>query len=429
MFDAAIVAIGDELVLGQTVDTNTAWVCQRLASRGIMAKLHLTVPDDRAMIRDAFAQGARTAPWVIVTGGLGPTEDDLTRFAFADALGVELAEDPQAMAHLQTWYAGRGKTMPQTNLVQAMLPAGTTVLPNPVGTAVGMQGSLGGSRVFVMPGVPRELHAIFEESVQPLIDAATAGHFLLTRKINTFGLGESTVAGVLGDLMRRDANPTIGTTVSGGVVSIRLRAETEDRAQAEAMLDDAEAAVRERMGAFVFGVDSELLQEAAVRLLGDKSITVATAESCTGGKVAAALTDVAGSSAVYPGGWVTYANEQKAANLGVDAALIEAEGAVSHAVACAMAEGARREAGVDLAISTTGIAGPSGGTDTKPVGTVWFGLADVGGSRAWHAHLRGNRTMVRDRARMIALQIVRFAALGDDPAGIEWLSEAVPEGV
>lgn len=427
MYDAAILAIGDELVLGQTVDTNTAWVCQRLAARGVMAKLHLTVPDDREAIRAAFLQAAESAPWVIATGGLGPTEDDLTRFALADAMGVELKEDPSAAEHLKTWYAGRGKTMPAANLVQTMLPDGSTMIPNPVGTAPGMRVRLGEAQVFVMPGVPRELFAMYADSVEPAIEAATSGHFLLTRKINTFGLGESTVAGLIGDLMRRDANPTIGTTVSGGVVSVRIRAETEQRDQAEAMLDEAERSVRERMGAYVFGVDEDLLQCVTVELLAEKTMTLATAESCTGGKLSAALTDVPGSSAVYLGGWVTYANQQKEA-LGVPSELIASEGAVSASVASAMAQAARQHSGADIAISTTGVAGPGGGTDAKPVGTVWFGLADADGARAWHAKLRGDRAMVRNRATMIALQMIRYAAIGEDPGEIEWLTEGATVG-
>ncbi|WP_428389603.1 competence/damage-inducible protein A [Mucisphaera sp.] len=421
MQQAAILAIGDELVLGQTVDTNTAWVCQRLAARGIMAKLHLTVPDDHEAIKAAFLQAAEAAPWVIVTGGLGPTDDDLTRFALADAMVVSLEEDAAALAELRTWFEGRGRPMPEKNRVQAMIPAGARALANPVGTAPGIRAELNGSRVFVMPGVPRELFVIFEQSVVPEIDEASSGHYLLTRKINTFGLGESAVGELLQDLMQRDANPTIGTTVAGGVVSVRIRATSESRQGALLLLDAAETKVRERLGVLVYGNDDVLLQEATVDLLKRRSLTVATAESCTGGSVANALTDVPGSSAVFLGGYVTYANAQKI-SLGVPEALIDAHGAVSGEVAEAMAGAARQAVGSSLAVSTTGIAGPDGGTPEKPVGTVWFGLATDEGAQAWRARLRGDRAMVRERSSMIALQILRYAALEEDPSDMDWLS-------
>ncbi|MEQ9461522.1 MAG: competence/damage-inducible protein A [Phycisphaeraceae bacterium] len=419
---AAILAIGDELVLGQTVDTNTAWIAQRLAARGIMANLHLTVPDDHHAIRDAFLQAADTAPWVIVTGGLGPTADDLTRFALAEAMGVDLVEDADALSTLKTWFEGRGKPMPQRNRVQAMIPRTASALPNPVGTAPGIHAKLNNAQVFVMPGVPRELFAIYQERVEPTIVAASGGNILMTRKINTFGVGESAIGETLSDLMTRDANPTIGTTVSGGVVSVRIRASGTRHDDVVCLLSTAQKQVETRLCALVYGLDDTLLQDATIALLREKNMTVATAESCTGGMISASLTDVAGSSAVFLGGFVTYANDRKINDLAIDEDTLSNHGAVSAAVARAMAQGARQRTGADIAIATTGIAGPEGGTPDKPVGTVWFGLATPSESCAYHAKLRGDRAMIRNRSKMIALQLIRFATMGEDPAQMDWLT-------
>lgn len=250
------------------------------------------------------------------------------------------------------------------------------MIENTCGTAPGIQATLGHCEVFVTPGVPREMFAMYERDIEPAIrEHAGDSRTILTSKINSFGSGESTIAEQLGELMARDRNPLVGTTVTNGYVSVRIRSEHEDPAQAEAMLAAAKRQVNDKVGPLAFGQDDETLQEAAVLLLTGQGKKVTTAESCTGGRIASMLTDVAGSSAVVLGGWVTYANEMKIEQVGVPSQLIEQHGAVSEPVVKAMALGALQRSGADYALSTSGIAGPGGGSQEKPVGTVWIGLA------------------------------------------------------
>jgi nicotinamide-nucleotide amidase len=303
-------------------------------------------------------------------------------------MGVPLETDAAQLAHIRRFFEGRGRPMAERNAVQAMCPVGASMVTNHWGTAPGLAATLGRAAVYVMPGVPREMRAMLEHAIEPelierglLRDAARA---ILTTKVNTFGLGESDVAERLGDLMQRDRMPVVGTTVAQGIVSVRVRSEAASADDARAALTDTAAVVKQRLGATVFGDDDATLQAALVELLVERQLTATTAESCTGGLIGAALTDVPGCSAAFAGGFVTYSNALKTAQLGVSAETLEAHGAVSAPVALAMAAGARRGSGADLAVSVTGVAGPDGGTDAKPVGTVWIGLA----SADTHAALR-----------------------------------------
>ncbi len=423
---AIILAIGDELCLGQTVDTNSAWVSAKLAECGVSTYAHQTVCDDRRAIELAIRWAAHNAEVVIISGGLGPTEDDLTREALADAMGVDLVEDPAALETLEAYFRGRGRgrPMPQRNRVQALHPAGSTTLPNPNGTAPGIYARLDRAEIFVLPGVPREMRPMILEQVLPRLEAHRgSGRTILTAKINTFGAGESNIAERLGPLMARDRNPKVGTTVSDGIVSIRLRSEFGDTAVA---LRETIEAVETAVGPLAFGRDDATLQDAVIALLIEKRATLATAESCTGGLLGGTLTEVPGSSAAYAGGWITYHNAMKINELGVDAALLDAHGAVSEPVVRAMAEEARRRSGATLAVSVSGIAGPDGGTPDKPVGTVWLGLAWRGEDGTEHTEARltrlpGDRASVRDRAAKCALQWTRLHLLGESADHLSWL--------
>jgi len=423
---AILLSIGDELILGQTVDTNSAWLAQRLMNHGIRCLEHLTVDDSLDEIAAAIAQSAARAELVIVTGGLGPTDDDLTRPALAKAMGVELVTDPASVQALEQFFRGRGYPMPGRNRVQATHPKTSTMIENTCGTAPGIRATLGRATVFVTPGVPREMRAMFEQSIEPeLVENAPDGRrTILTTKINTFGCGESDIAQRLGALMARDSNPLVGTTVAAGLVSVRIRAEYEDPELAQKELDATANAVENQLGPIVFGRDEVSIQAALVHLLVERKLTVATAESCTGGMIASMLTDVPGSSAVVKGGWVTYANAMKTQQLGVDEAVLEEHGAVSEPVVCAMAEGALRRAEADVAVSTSGVAGPGGGSEEKPVGTVWIGLAWRDGetvhSQARCAHFPGDRQTVRDRSAKCALQLLRLHLLGEDLGLVRW---------
>lgn len=426
--EAAILSIGDELVLGQTVDTNSAYLSAKLAERGIATRYHQTLADEQDVIAQAMVHASRLVPLIIITGGLGPTEDDLTRQALADAMGVELVEDRTSLDAIRTMMQRHGRKMADRNRIQAYHPAGTTMIPNSCGTAPGIEATLNRAAIYVMPGVPREMVAMYARSVEPKL--ASAGRVILTCKINTFGNGESNVAEMLGDLCDRQRNPLVGTTVSEGIVSVRIRSVFNDGDEARAQLDDTIEKVESALGAIAFGRDDATLQQSVIQLLRKQKRTVAAAESCTGGLVCKMLTDVAGSSAAVVGGWVTYINDMKMQQLGVQADALQQHGAVSGQIAAQMAQGALQRSGADIAASITGIAGPDGGSDDKPVGTVWIALAatDMDRPDARRFQLPGVREAVRDRAAKCALQMIRLHLLGKPLELIRWANNpASPE--
>jgi competence/damage-inducible protein CinA-like protein len=429
---AVILSIGDELALGQTVDTNTAYLAAKLAELGIWTLYHQTLADEKALIAGAIVAATAQAELVLITGGLGPTKDDLTRQALAQAMGVELVEDAESLKAIEAFFVGRSKTITDANRVQALLPDGTQGIPNAKGTAPGIRAALGKAMVFVMPGVPFEMRAMYDTTVLPAItDKAGGGRTILTTKVNTFGLGESSVGQLIGDLMDRDRNPTVGTTVANGIVSVRIRSEFADADEAQSQLDVSIKEVQQRLGPVVFGRDDQTIASTLLDALRDRKLTIATAESCTGGLIGKMLTDVAGSSDVYAGGWVTYTNEMKQAMLGVPVEVIESHGAVSGQTVCAMAAGALERSGADIALSVSGVAGPGGGTPDKPVGTVWLGLASRinGGEPSVQAVMvkfPGGRPQVRTRAAMCALQMARLH-LGNRPfTDIAWVMQTHP---
>ena len=428
---AVILSIGDELVLGQTVDTNSAWLSARLASHGIPTLYHQTIADERATIADAIRLASERATLVLITGGLGPTEDDLTRHALADALDQPLEADAQSLAQIEHFFHQRGRPMPERNRAQADRPKHAQAIANHDGTAPGIRASLSQARIYAVPGVPREMVAMFERAIEPELDVfANARHVILATRINTYGAGESTVADELADLMDRARNPKVGTTVSDGIVSVRIRSEFADRDEAQAQLDETAAQVEQRLGALAFGRDDESLQDAIVALLDQRGEQVATAESCTGGLIGQMLTSVSGSSAVYAGGWITYSNDMKQHALDVPQSLLAEHGAVSEPVVRAMAQGALAHCQTaQHSISITGIAGPTGGSDEKPVGTVWVGLGwrREGGcidTEARRLQLPGSRASVRDRSAKSALQLLRFHLLGEPLEQLRWVRNA-----
>jgi nicotinamide-nucleotide amidase len=425
---AAILSIGDELALGQILDTNSQWIADRLLTLGVRTAEHLTVDDDLASLTEAIRRLAERHALLVCTGGLGPTADDLTRQALAAAMGETLIEDPDALAHIEAWFAGRGG-MPATNRVQALRPRSSRCLPNPHGTAPGLAAVLGSARVFCLPGPPHEMTPMFESFVAP--EVATRDRAVRTRTVLTFGLGESRVAEILGPLMDRDRPsrglPLVGTTASRGVVSCRLRVEAPTAEQADAALDATEAEVTALLGPAVFdrrdpaSGDSpdiaDALQRALLALLRGRGERIAVVESCTGGLIGAELASVPGSSEAFAGGWVTYSNEMKIA-LGVPREIIERHGAVSGTCAIAMARaGLERAHAADPscahAVAVTGIAGPGGGSEDKPVGTVWIAVAGLDGpAEARRFRFRGGRDAVRGWAARAALGLLRLRLIG-----------------
>jgi nicotinamide-nucleotide amidase len=416
-----ILSIGDELVLGQTVDTNSAWLSQQLASLGCDIIGHATVPDDQKMIEEAIRSATGRCDVLIISGGIGPTEDDLTRQALAAVLGVELEMNPIWMEKLREFWSKRGSVMPEINKIQAMIPRGAEMIDNTAGTAAGIRAAINQTEIFVMPGVPKEMKIMFTRDVLPLVKQRSGGAVILSRTLHTFGIGESAVAEKLGHLMKRDRNPSVGTTVANGIVSLRLNARFPSLAEAQSQLEETTIACEAALGDLIFGRDETTLPQVVARLLrlGETKRTVATAESCTGGLLAKMLTDLPGSSAYFTHGWVTYSNLAKYERLGVPEDVINVYGAVSEPVVDAMAKAARRLSKSTYALSISGIAGPDGGSPTKPVGTVCIGLAwpdpeNRAGSRIQTRtfQLFGDREMIRDRAAKMALTMLRFELLG-----------------
>jgi len=432
----AILAIGDELVIGQKLDSNSQWLSGQLLSRGIRPIEHATVDDDENAITQALIRLGGRADLVLVSGGLGPTADDLTRTALARAMDDELVRDEEALSQIRGWYESRGRTMPPANAVQADRPSRAWCMSNDRGTAPGLGGTVARQvgavscdsfvDVYCLPGPPHELKAMFERHVVPRL-RPPADSVILTRVIQSFGLGESDVAGLLGPLMARDRVPVVGTTASVGVVSVRIRHEapgTPERGRT--MLDETEALVRERLGGAVFGVGEDLtLETCVIERLRAHNARLAVVESCTGGMLGQILTSVPGSSDVFLGGWITYTNELKHSQVGVPSEVFEpsagtetsAPGAVSEQCVRAMASGGLERADADFALSISGIAGPGGETPGKPVGTVWIGLASrhirrpfeqAARTEARGFLFRGGREQIRLWAARSALGMLRL---------------------
>jgi nicotinamide-nucleotide amidase len=373
---AEIIAIGSELVSGQSLDTNSRWLSQELAGLGIVVAYHTVVGDVLEDHVGVFGAAAGRVDLVVMTGGLGPTQDDLTRDALAEVAGAPLVEDPESLAAISTMFARRNRPMTERNRVQALFPRGADPLPNRVGTAPGIWMRIGRARIACLPGVPSEMRLMFREEVVPrLRHDGLAERAIVERKINLFGRGESDIEAQAMDLTVRGRTPEVGITAHDGTISFRITAGGADEAEAHRAIEPTARLIYERFGNLIVGEGSFDVPESLVAQLVSSAATIATAESCTGGLMAHMLTAVAGVSPVYPGGVVTYANQVKHELLGVPVALLEAHGAVSPEVAAAMAEGVRTRLGADLGLSTTGVAGPTGGSPEKPVGLVYLGLA------------------------------------------------------
>lgn len=407
-----ILSIGSELTSGQNLDTNSQWLSQQLAQLGIAVGWHTTIADDLAANVEAFRIASQRARLVLATGGLGPTQDDLTREVLAQVAGVELQFHPALLEQIEGMFQRRNRIMPDRNRVQAYIPAGAKPIDNAWGTAPGIWMKLGQAWIAALPGVPSEMKPMFHERIQPRLEAlGLAGGVLLERKINTFGAGESAIEEKLFDITRRGHVPEVGITASDATISLRILARGANRTEAEALIIPVEQVIRDRLGDLVFGVDGEDLENAVAELLQMKRRTLATAESLTGGLLAARLVRVPGISAWFKGGVVAYDPALKVEMLGVPQALIQRHGVVSSEVAAAMAIGCRERLGTDLAVSTTGVAGPDGGTPETPVGTVWVGIAWPGGHETHQFGWPGTRDEIRTRSSKFALNRVRLKLL------------------
>jgi nicotinamide-nucleotide amidase len=420
---AEILTIGDELLRGEIVDTNKSFLSDRLLRFDVETRFHSSVCDDPADMTDAFRRAAGRADVVLVSGGLGPTRDDITLEVLAKSFGRGLRLHEPSLAAIRRFFERLGREMSPSNEKQALLPEGAEVLPNPVGTAPGCMLEVERCVFFCLPGVPRELVRMMDEEVLPRLAArlrpAGAG-VLRATLLRTFGMGESTLEDELKDLAREEG-VSLGFRTAFPDNYLRPVARAATEAEANARLARVCDAIRARLGPLVYGQDDETMELVLGRLLAERKQSLAVAESCTGGLLAQRVSAVPGASRYLRGGVVAYANEAKRDLLGVPEALLAVHGAVSAAVARAMAEGARARFGADLAVSTTGISGPDGGTAEKPVGLVFVGFADARGSEAYEFLFPFDRERHRLVTSQVALDWVRRALLGEERVAPRWL--------
>jgi nicotinamide-nucleotide amidase len=401
---AEILSVGTEILLGQIDDSNATYLSEALAGLGIDVYRRSAVGDNFDRVVAAIREARGRSDLVIITGGIGPTDDDVTREAVAAALGRELVEDADALRNVEHRYSAYGLPMTERSRKQARVPRGAQAIPNPRGTAAGIFFEDEVGVVVAMPGVPSEMTTMYQEYVSPRLAEKSAGTLVL-RELHLVGIGESRVQEMVAETFE-GSNPTVAPLAKPGEVALRIAAKAATAQEAEKMIEPVERALREQLGDYIFGQDGTSLEEAVGELLKQRRETVAAAESCTGGWLGKRITDVAGSSDYFLGSLTCYSNEAKAAMLGVSASTLEEKGAVSADTAEAMAAGVRCKLGSDWGIGITGIAGPSGGTDDKPVGLVYIGLAGPRECQVATNRFPGSREDVRWRSTQKALEML-----------------------
>lgn len=416
-----LVNTGSELMLGRVLNTHQQWLCTELADLGLVVSRQVAVPDTGADIQTAVRESLSRADLVITTGGLGPTSDDITRDFIAQLIGKPLLEDPTVLAHVAGFFASRNRPMPERTRLEAQVPEGATVFLNQYGTAPGLaievppnqfRAASNPSWLIMLPGPPRELRPMFQDAIKPfLLRTFKAGELFVCRTLRSAGIGESMVeqkvAGPLQSLSEQGLE--IGYCARPGLVDVRLSARG---GRAQPLVTQAEQVVRAALADSVYATENEELEETIIRLLIQTKKTLAVAESCTGGHLANRLTNVPGSSEVFLGGVVSYSNPVKEKLLGVRLETLREHGAVSAPVALEMAEGARNRTGADYALSLTGIAGPGGGTEQKPVGTVFIALAGAAGSQVRQHHNPWDRLTFKQVSAQQAMDWLRRTILG-----------------
>jgi len=404
---AEIIATGTELLTGGSLDTNSVFLSEELMLVGLETAFKTVVGDDEKNMEEALKRALERVDAVIVTGGLGPTEDDITRKVIAKITKKRLILNEDALKAIHARLAGRGKEVIIPNERQALIPAGARLLQNPAGIAPGFYIDEEGLFLAVLPGVPVEMRAMFNEGLRPALEHRFGGKsFIRRRVLRTCGMSESAVNQAIQDIMRR-GEPVVGLSVKGTGVDIRIIAQGSTAENSQTLTDRTESAIREKLGDAVYGVDGVEMEEVVGALLKQRRLTLAVAESCTGGLIGARITNIAGSSEYFERAAVVYSNLAKTEMLGVSADIIERRGAVSSEVAAAMAEGIRQAAHTAMGLSVTGIAGPEGGTEKKPVGLVYIALASSQGVKTTEHRFPGNREQIRLRASQMALDMVR----------------------
>ncbi|MHC4664748.1 MAG: competence/damage-inducible protein A [Planctomycetota bacterium] len=408
MRKASIVSIGNEVLSGQTIDTNASYISGKLLSIGIPVVSIYAIGDDIDSIVRALSFAGEDADIVLATGGLGPTDDDLTREALAKFLGTELHFEEGLLRKIQDFFDRRNLQMVSRNRVQAYVPGGAAALANSIGTAPGIMAEAKDKLVIALPGVPSEMRRMFEDSVLGKLTEMAGEQAVVVRKLKCFGTGESNIAELVGPLMERGRNPLINSTSGHGVITLHIIAAAKDKNEAQRIAEKDESLLRQILGEVVYGTGEQTLAQVVGEFLAEQEKTIAVAESCTGGTLAKLLTDIPGASRSFTSGWVTYSNTAKTRELAVSVGLIEKYGAVSREVASAMSEGARKRAATDFAIGITGIAGPEGGSEQRPVGLVYISVDSASGSNSERFVFSGDRDTIRLRAAQTALNILRL---------------------
>ncbi|NCB63739.1 MAG: competence/damage-inducible protein A [Clostridia bacterium] len=407
-YTAELIAVGTELLLGNIANTDAQTISQGLSALGINVFYHTVVGDNPQRLIDAVEIARKRADIIITTGGLGPTCDDLTKQVLARTFGKELRFHRESADRIAGFFEmlHPGKPMTENNLQQAMLPEGCTIFANDWGTAPGCAFEADGVRVLMLPGPPAECSAMFRHRAIPYLKSLADGT-IVSRSLRIFGMGESSVEAMLRDKMNAMTNPTLAPYAKEGEVELRITAKAGTEDEARALIAPVEQDLRDLLGPVVYGADVSALEEVVLELLKEKGLTLGTAESCTGGLIAKRITDLPGSSAVFKGGVVSYTNEVKHNLLGVPRELLDEYGAVSPQVAEAMARGARKALGCDLAVSTTGVAGPDSDDRGNPVGLVYVGLAGEGFTFVKKLNAGDRRGRVRNVAAGTAFDLTR----------------------
>ncbi len=410
-----IISIGDELLIGQTVNTNASWMGDQLLNIGIQVKWVTTIGDDRSHLIDALKTAESRADSILVTGGLGPTHDDITKTVMTEYFNDELILSEKLLEQVKERFRKRNVPMVKVNEEQALVPKSAEIIENKLGTAAGMVFTRNEKRFYVLPGVPREMKGMMQSFILDDIRKRTTGTFKVRKTLATTGIPESTLFEKIGNVGEIENLAKIAFLPNLSGVKIRMISEAGTESKALELLQQAEIMLRKNIEAFIYAENDMPLEDALAQLLTEKEQTLAIAESCTGGLIANKFTNISGSSVFLLGGVVSYSNQAKMDILGVPPELIEKHGAVSAEVAQAMAKGARERFGADYAVSTTGIAGPTGGTDEKPVGLVYVGYADANGTTFKKRTFFNDRLGNKERFSQVALDLLRKKILGMEP--------------
>ncbi|HTQ62401.1 MAG TPA: competence/damage-inducible protein A [Candidatus Solibacter sp.] len=404
---AEIIAVGSELLTPDRLDTNSLFLTEELNKIGIEVLRKTIVGDNHDLLSEAFRDALNRVPLIISSGGLGPTEDDLTRETVAELLGRKLRRNDEILRYIEGRFRSLNREMPEVNVRQAMIPEGAEILENPRGTAPGLWLEDAGRSIVLLPGPPRELKPLFREQVLPRLERRVSGVRMFHREIRVTGLGESLVEQRVLSIYKRYPEVTTTVLAAPGETQLHLRMWTDDAEHAKKTLDEIVKGFEIALTDRIFSEDGTSLEEVIAAELTMHNATISAAESCTGGLLAQRLTSIAGSSSYFLGGVVCYSNELKTAWAGVPPELIQAKGAVSAEVAIALAEGIRRRVGSTFGLGITGIAGPGGGSEEKPVGTVHIALSHAGGVNERGVRFPGDREAVRFQASQVALDMVR----------------------